>query len=1140
MYRFAFDLGSGSLGWAVFELNSSMEPVGLKDLGVRVFPTGRDPQSKESNALGRRQPRQQRKQIDRRKKRRIELEDQLVAAGLMPPATDASQKCKRCSPPAEAPGFSEADEICTRCKFFAINPYEARNRAARGKTDVYDLGRAIWHMSKHRGFKSNRKADRTNEDDTGKIAPASAALRKTLADHNAPTYGAWLAGRQEQGQQVRVRPVGEGAKSAYDFYPARVMLKDEFDHIWRVQAPHHPNLSNEERDAIRDCVFFQRPLKPVKPGRCTFFPDNYRLPKWHPLAQEFLILQQLNMLRIIDDSGERALDLTARDLIARHLMSGEKLTWSSSKKGLRGVLRLPLEVRINLQEGGLRELAHNAVVAPLAVKTAKKEAPLAGIWHELDPRRQLLLLKIVAVTHSPERTVERLENWIGLSREIAEKVEEITLPDGHLMLGECAVRAILKVLRKEVVVYSDAVKVASERGLFGDGVVIHHSDLRPEDDPGLPDLPRYNELPALRRMVGTGTGDPDDPPDIRFGRISNPTVHVALGQFRRVMNALISHFGKPRQVVIETTRDMAKSARELKEIDNEIKENTKRNDKWRAELEDEGIVATGARIGDRFLRMRLWEELGTSNADRICPYSGRPISLHQLHSDEIEIDHILPFEDTFDDGPANKTVCFRDANRIKGKSAPGDAWSGKELEAVIARVKSAPGMKHKLWRFLPGAFEKWQQDKGFEDRQLHATGYLARVVRAYAEALFPKDGTSNIWMPSGRMTAMMRRRWGLYLPDHNAKTRDDHRHHALDAATVGMIDRRMIQKLQSYARQIGAEDLDRVLPAPPPPFVGFSEQVRDQVSELTVSHRPNHAISGRLHEDTAYGLVRDRPENQAARTIGNLVKRKPVSDLSSDEIGQIRDVPLRDALLEHTDGRRKGKKDRGDALNEWQKAGEQDIDPNSPERLAKQRMWIAENYPDYETQSKKSRARIRARANVELGIGVIPNHARRARILVRDETARPILGRVGHPREGEPYKWMIPDENAFIEILEDVGGKWFRYGVDIWSAASKTARPWNEAHPEARFIMRLFKRDTIQLFDWDKTEKAIVPGSNQIMLVTSIPNSVTNNYVRFQPVNDATSDNSTTAAFDTLRLRRARRVRIDELGRVRIVPHGTV
>ncbi len=1070
MYRFAFDLGSGSLGWAVFELDADGSiPVALADLGVRVFPTGRDPQSKESNALGRRQPRQQRRQIDRRKKRRGELEARLVAAGLMP--------C--------------ASQTCARKKFFKADPYAARDRAARGKAELHDLGRAIWHMSKHRGFKSNRKADRTNEDDKGKIAKASAELRRMLVEQGAPTYGAWLSGRHERGEPVRVRPVGEGAKSAYDFYPTRAMLEDEFDHIWRVQASHHPGLTQQVRDDIRDSVFFQRPLKPVKPGRCTFFPDEYRLPKWHPLAQEFLILQQLNMLRIIDDGGERRLDLTARDLIARHLMSGEKLTWSSSKKGLRGILGLSSGVKINLEEGGLKELAHNAVAARLT-GTKTKPGPLAAIWPDWSDEQRLRPLVILDEEVTPEAAVDRLVNECGLEADIAERVEKINLPDGHLMLGERAVRAILQVLRKEVVVYSDAVKTASEQGLFGDGVVIHHSDLRPEGDPGLPRLPRYNELPALQRMIGTGTGDPDDPPDIRFGRISNPTVHIALGQFRRVMNTLIDRYGRPAQVVIETTRDMAKSTRELNEIESEIRKNTRRNDDWRAELEGAELIAPGARVGDRFLRMRLWEELGKTPADRLCPYSGYPIALHQLHSDAVEVDHILPFEDTFDDGPANKTVCFREDNRIKGKRAPGDAWSGDELETIIERVKGAPGMNRKLWRFLPGALEKWQDQKGFEDRQLRATGYLARVVRAYAETLFPKDGTSNIWMPPGRMTAMLRRRWGLFLPDHNAKTRDDHRHHALDAATVGMIDRRTIQRLQTYARRIGAKELDRVLPDPPEPFEGFREQVRNRVATLNVSHRPDHAISGRLHEDTAYGLIRDVPENQATRTIGNVVVRKPVADLTAKETGQVRDGKIRNDLLAATTRDQKSdKKALADALKAWSgRTGH-----------------------------------------------------RRLRIIKPEATARPVVD-----VNGRAYKWMVPGEIAYLDVLEDTHGHWFHHPTDIWSAQSADRESWKKAHSEARFLMRLFKGDTIQLFDLDD-DGIPIAGSNRIKRVVRIQPSA--NCVHLVGVNEAGNfqkrheDPDDPFRWDfanigKLKQRRARRVRIDELGRVRIVPHGTV
>lgn len=1063
MYRFAFDLGSGSIGWAVYELDEDGPAlVELTLLGVRIFPTGRDPQSKESNALGRRQPRQQRRQIDRRNKRRTELEGRLVSAGLMPPASS----------------------VDARRAFFSINPYEARDLAARGKVDPYTLGRAIWHMSKHRGFKSNRQADRTNEDDTGKIADASNALRKELKEHGSPTYGAWLAQRHRLKERVRVRPHGEGAESAYEFYPIREMLEHEFDYIWRNQARHHAVLDDNARDAIRDSVFFQRPLKPVAPGRCTFFPEDERLPKWHPLAQEYLILQQLNMLRILDESGERTLDLTQRDLLARHLMSGKNLSWSTSKKGVRGVLGLSSGVQINLEEGGLKKLSHNAVSASFAIGAKNKTAPLPDIWPKWSEEERLRLLSVLNEAPTPADAVERLVAECGIEKETAWLVEKITLPHGHLRLGKRAVQAILQVLREEVVVYSEAVELASKRNLFGEDVDVHHSDFRSGGD-GLPKLPRYNEVPALQRMIGTGTNIPDDPPDIRFGRISNPTVHIALGQFRRVMNALIDRYGKPAQVVIETTRDMAKSARELNEIDSEIRKNTKKNDARRAELEEAGILAPGARVGDRFMRMRLWEELGTSPADRICPYSGKPIALHQLHSDEVEIDHILPFEDTFDDGPANKTVCFRKANRIKGKRAPGDAWSGDELKAITERVKAAPAMKRKYWRFLPGALEKWREQKGFEDRQLHATGYLARVVRAYTEELFPKDGTSNIWMPSGRMTAMLRQRWGLRLPDSKAKNRNDHRHHALDAAVVGVIDRRTIQILQTHAGRLGAEQLDRVLPDPPEPFVGFRDQVIKKVAKLHVSHRANHSISGRLHEDTAYGLIQDVPENQAARMIGNVVVRKNISDLSAKEIGQVRDECIRRDILNATGAIKSDPKSLKHALDVWSR------------RTGHQRV----------------------------------------RIIKPANTAKQIVDAAGRP-----YKWMVPGEIAYLDVLEDPDGHWFHHATDIWTAHTTFGEDWRTFHSAARFIMRLFKADTVQLLSPNGEQ-------NQIKRVVRLEPSAKR--VRLVGVNEAgvyddrhKDDNDDFrwdfANVSKLKDRRARRVRIDELGRVRVVPHGTI
>lgn len=40
-YRLGIDLGTNSIGWAAVELDGGGEPVGVLDMGVRIFADGR-------------------------------------------------------------------------------------------------------------------------------------------------------------------------------------------------------------------------------------------------------------------------------------------------------------------------------------------------------------------------------------------------------------------------------------------------------------------------------------------------------------------------------------------------------------------------------------------------------------------------------------------------------------------------------------------------------------------------------------------------------------------------------------------------------------------------------------------------------------------------------------------------------------------------------------------------------------------------------------------------------------------------------------------------------------------------------------------------------------------------------------------
>ena len=132
-YRLGLDLGTNSIGWAVYSLDNEKEPQNLIDLGVRIFPDGRDPKTKEPLAVARRIARGQRKSIYRRKIRRRAAFRLLQSQGLLPKDKDEARKLK------------------------LLNPYLLRIKALDEKLEPYELGRALFNLAVRRGFISNRK-----------------------------------------------------------------------------------------------------------------------------------------------------------------------------------------------------------------------------------------------------------------------------------------------------------------------------------------------------------------------------------------------------------------------------------------------------------------------------------------------------------------------------------------------------------------------------------------------------------------------------------------------------------------------------------------------------------------------------------------------------------------------------------------------------------------------------------------------------------------------------------------------------------------------------------------------------------------------------------------------------------------------
>lgn len=826
-YRLALDLGSTSLGWAMVRLNRDNQPNAVIKAGVRIFSDGRNPKDGSSLAVTRREARAMRRRRDRLLKRKARMMATLIRYGFFP-----------------------ADEAL-RKKLELQDPYLLRAKGLDEQLQPEEFARALFHINQRRGFKSNRKTDK-KENDAGALKSAISKLRAALASEGCRSVGEWLYRRHRTGQTVRARyrearVQRDDGKSriekSYDLYVDRSMIEAEFDALWTKQAALNPALFTQTAGAdLKDCLLHQRPLKPVKPGRCTLLPELERAPLALPSTQRFRILQEVNNLRLLTDGlAETPLTLSQRDLVVDALEKNGKRTFAQIRK----LLSLPGTIQFNLEDAKRNELKGNTTSAVMA-----KKEHFGDVWFQLDEAEQDAIVLQLVKEENEATLVRWLTDNTGVHEAKAEAIANAALPEGYGSLSQEALRRILPALRQEVITYDKAVLAAG---------FDHHSNIsHAASGEILPCLPYYGV--HLSRHVGFGTGAAEDPDEKRYGRIANPTVHIGLNQVREVVNALLKRYGHPSEVIVEVARDLKQSQEQRREDNERQAKNQARNRRIRTDIANALQISEERVRGADIQKFILWEELNPSNAaDRRCPYSGQQISVEMLLSDQVEIEHILPFSQTLDDSLANKTVALRESNRQKGNRTPWEAFGkqalpGYDYAGILQRAEAMA--RNKRYRFSEDGYQRWlKEDKGFLARALNDTRYLSRVAREYLSLICPQ-ATRVI---PGQMTAMLRRYFGLndLLGLDGEKNRNDHRHHAVDACVIAVTDQGMLQRFASASAQARERQLNRLVESMPLPWTSYREQVARAVTNIWVSHKPDHGHQGAMHNDTAYGLRAD-------------------------------------------------------------------------------------------------------------------------------------------------------------------------------------------------------------------------------------------------------------------------------------------
>jgi CRISPR-associated endonuclease Csn1 len=90
-------------------------------------------------------------------------------------------------------GFFPQDEAARKA-LAALDPYTLRAKGLKEQLTGPEFARALFHINQRRGFQSNRKTDK-KDNESGALKRAISDLRNKLIAENCETLGEWLAKR---------------------------------------------------------------------------------------------------------------------------------------------------------------------------------------------------------------------------------------------------------------------------------------------------------------------------------------------------------------------------------------------------------------------------------------------------------------------------------------------------------------------------------------------------------------------------------------------------------------------------------------------------------------------------------------------------------------------------------------------------------------------------------------------------------------------------------------------------------------------------------------------------------------------------------------------------------------------------------
>ena len=909
------DLGTNSIGWALIEDNQNK----ILGLGTRIFPMGvenlGDGEGEISKNASRTGARGVRRQFFRRRLRKQILLKALSENKMCPLEASDFQEWKR----------NKRFPIEKLATWFALNPYELRQKALIEKLSLEEIGRIFYHLIQRRGFLSNSRKGGSDDGTIFKGNPKEGKIGITETQKNIEdkTLGAYLFEIYPKENQ----PFQDGLERIRNRYTTRKMYVDEFELIWNKQAQFHAELTNELKtlfggrklDGYKEdgILFHQRPLRSQKHlvGNCSFEPRKTKCPTSAIPFEQFRVWQWVNT---VEYNGKK-ISQEEKEKIVEFLFANEKPEFKKIRKVIG---KESAEFKFNYKDD-------DKIVGTHTISNLSNKKYFGKKWFEFTEKEQEDIWHVLYFFDSKSNLKEyAIKNW-NFTEEQAESISKFNVKDGYASLSRKAISNILPFLKLgftyDVAVVlggiknvfgSDWEKLSDEkRNFFYDNV---YEIVRSKNKGGfieiIKDILRNdynisdNQLRKLYHHSATIDATElleklpvgkDADKDIQA--IRNPIVITALFELRKLVNELIDEHGKIDEIKVEMARDLKISKSQRNKIRKEQKRLERENDRVKARLLEERQRVTH----DNILLYKLWEE-----CKHTCPYTGKPISVTQLFSGEVQIEHIHPWSRSLNDSFSNKTLCYADENRKKGNKTPFEFYGSDEANwsaikeralKLFSDTKEYPNAYQKFKRFVQQKF-----DDDFSTRQLNDTRYISKEAKNYLSKICNK-----VTVSPGQVTSNLRHKWGLnqILNDDNEKTREDHRHHAIDALVMACTKVSYVQELSKWNRYNRGYDVKDF----PMPWLSFWKDAEKAVNQILVSHKKvsnditvrthttekngkKHtnlgvAARGQLHKETVYGKRTFNGEEA-------FHVRKPIESLeTAKQIAKVVDESIRLLIL---------------------------------------------------------------------------------------------------------------------------------------------------------------------------------------------------------------------------------------------------